>query len=313
MLRAVNSPDPPIHPGAVAPARSFRLDAGDFELQLHEWGDPEAPPVLLCHGMFDHGRGFDLLAPILAERFRVIAMDARGHGDSSWTDSYLWRADVEDIGRVLAWIGRPVHLIGHSKGGGQATEAACWVPDRVRQLVNLDGFGPPDEGFDVPVRSQTTEVGVPAQLRRFLDLRRAAAEHPGFRVYADFEDMVERRQAQNPRLSKDWLRYFLFHGTRRVEGGWVWKVDPFAGQGFGPFKPCWIAPGWRHLRAPMLAIIGGEEDTWGPLPESTLAERLANAPDVTRATIARAGHFMHMERPAETAAVILDFLEPGWS
>ena len=40
--------------------------------------------VLLCHGMFDHGRGFDLLAPLLADRFRVVAMDARGHGESSW-------------------------------------------------------------------------------------------------------------------------------------------------------------------------------------------------------------------------------------
>ena len=37
---------------------------------MHEWGDPQATPILLCHGMFDHARGFDLLAPRLAERFR---------------------------------------------------------------------------------------------------------------------------------------------------------------------------------------------------------------------------------------------------
>ena len=303
----------PKYPGAIAPERTRRVRVSDLEIQLHEWGDPEAPPVLLCHGMFDHSRGFDLLAPILAERFRVIAMDARGHGDSSWTDSYLWPLEVEDVGRVLSWIGRPTHLVGHSKGGGQATDAASWYPDLVRQLVNLDGFGPPDEGFEVPGRKGALDQGIPTRLTQFLDRRRAAATHQGFRIYPSLEELVERRQDQNPRLSTEWLRYFLFHGARQVEGGWVWKVDPFAGQAFGPFKPRWIAPGWCRLRAPMLAVIGGEPDTWGPLPEPTLAERLAHAPDVTRATIEGAGHFMHMERPAETAAVILDFLETGWS
>ena len=68
-------------PGARVPDREYRIDAGGVGLALHEWGDPEAPAVLLCHGMFDHGRGFDMLAPLLAERFRVLALDARGHGE----------------------------------------------------------------------------------------------------------------------------------------------------------------------------------------------------------------------------------------
>lgn len=297
------------YPGAVAPERSARLRVGTLELQLHEWGDPDAPPVLLCHGMFDHGRGFDLLAPYLAEHYRVVALDARGHGDSSWADAYLWPSDVEDIGRVLEWIGKPAHLVGHSKGGGQATDAACLYPQRVRQLVNLDGFGPPEEGFMRPGRNSDDAPTIPGRFAEWLDRRRRAATATGFRPYPSFEALVERRQAQNPRLSKEWLRYFLAYGSRQVEGGWVWKADPFSGGGFGPFKAEWIGPGWRRLRVPLLAVIGSETDTWGPLPEPILQDRLSNAPKVERATIQDSGHFIHMEQPAAAAELILGFLD----
>jgi pimeloyl-ACP methyl ester carboxylesterase len=59
----------------------------------------------------------------------------------------------------------------------------------------------------------------------------------------------------------------------------------------------------------MLAVIGGEPDTWGPLPPDILAERLAHVPRVERAVVADAGHFMHIEQPRRTAELILDFLE----
>ena len=97
--------------------------------------------------------------------------------------------------------------------------------------------------------------------------------------------------------------------AREVEGGWVWKADPFAPQGFGPWRPDWIGPGWQGLKAPMLAVTGSEPDTWGPLPEPLLAERLSHIQQVERAVVQDAGHFAHMEKPRETAALILDFLE----
>ena len=67
-------------PGAVAPERFRWFEPPGARLRAYEWGDPKAPPVLLAHGFFDHGRGFDLLAPILAERYRVVSVDSRGHG-----------------------------------------------------------------------------------------------------------------------------------------------------------------------------------------------------------------------------------------
>jgi pimeloyl-ACP methyl ester carboxylesterase len=188
-------------------------------------------------------------------------------------------------------------------------DAAAQVPACVRQLVNIDGFGPPsEEGFPRP--GQDAAPATPAErFREFLDRRRAAAARSSWRVYPDLEDLVERRLAQNPRLDRAWLRYFAFHGSREVEGGRVWKSDPFLAMSFGPFKPRWIAPAWRHVRAPVLAVIGSEPDTWGPIPEPMRRERLGHLRRVEHAVVEGAGHFTHMERPRETAELVLGFLE----
>jgi pimeloyl-ACP methyl ester carboxylesterase len=262
---------------------------------------------VLLHGAFDHGRGFDLLAPLLASRFRVLSLTSRGHGDSEWVDSYAWENDVADAVNLLRSLGRPAHLVGHSRGGGQATDAALWAPECVRWLVNIDGFGPPPEGF-APLGVAVDRRPTPLRFRDYLDRRRSTSER-AWRPYPSLEDLVERRRAQNPRLSREWLRYFLYHGARQVEGGWIWKTDPEFARGFGPWRPEWIGPRWRGLRVPMLAIVGSEPDSWR-LDDAVASERLANVPRLARATVTGAGHFVHMERPNEAADVLLGLLEP---
>jgi pimeloyl-ACP methyl ester carboxylesterase len=301
----------PVHPEAVPPERSRAFDSNGAMLRLHEWGDPKAPPVVLAHGMFDHGRGFDLLAPYLAEHYRVVAIDARGHGDSDWCDAYIWPMDIIDIINVLRAIGRPAHLVGHSKGGGQVMDAASMAPDRVRQVVNMDGFGPPDEGFfQRPGGPDLNKLTIAERCAIFLDRRRMAAERDSWRPYKSLDDLVKRRQEQNPMLEDPWLSYFVFHGAREDADGWRWKSDPhIAGGSFGPFKPEWIAPGWQRLRAPLLAMIGSLPDSWGPLPKELLDHRLENVEHLDRATVEGAGHFIHMQQPAAAAGLMLDFLD----
>src|SRR5262249_60816260 len=96
-------------------------------------GPPAAPTLVLAHGGWDHAWGFAVLAPLLAERFCVIALDARGHGDSEWASAYTWLADIRDLLNVVLALDRPVALVGHSKGGGQVTDAAWLLDDRVRK------------------------------------------------------------------------------------------------------------------------------------------------------------------------------------
>ena len=298
----------PTFPGVVPPERTHTIESLGIALNVLEWGDPQAQPVVLTHGMWDHARSFAVFAPLLASRFRVVAIDARGHGESAWADAYTWPTDVHDIVNVIRSIGRQVHVIGHSKGGGQATDAARAVPDLVDKLVNIDGFGPASaQGFGPP-GSPPVDKPIPARCADFLDTRRRLRQRNGWRPYKSLDDLVERRRAQNPRLSREWLRFFSFHGASEDDEGWRWKSDPYMAHGFGPWRPEWIGPSYATLRMPMLAIIGSEPDTWGPLPEPLLAERLSRVPQLERCTIQGAGHFVHIERPVETADVILDFL-----
>ncbi len=293
--------DEPHYPGAESPQRRTAVSSAGLRINVVEWGDPAAPPCVLCHGMFDHAMGFATLAPLLAERFRVVAIDARGHGDSQWADCYSWPTDVLDIVNVLRWVGGPSFLVGHSKGGGQATDAATAAPELVRKVVNIDGFGPPPLGED--------QLPTPQRFVEFLDHRRAVRGVESWRAYDTLDDLARRRGAQNPRLVGDWLRYFSYHGARRRDDGWVWKSDPYMARHFVPWKPEWIAIGYRALSVPLLAITGTERDTWGPLPDAVLEPRLAGLRDHDHVRIDGAGHFVHMEKPAETAAAILDYFD----
>jgi pimeloyl-ACP methyl ester carboxylesterase len=309
-LAAEDVSDAPEHPGAVAPERTRTFESLGVRLHLSEWGDPTAPPLVLSHGLFDNARGFDLLAPLLAERFRVIAIDARGHGESEWCDAYPWLSDVTDLVQVLRSLGHRAHLVGHSRGGGLTMDAAAAAPELVRKLVNIDGFGPPPEGFTIPGAPPDPRP-LPERFADYLDSRRTAAvADGGSRPQRRLADLIERRRTQNPRLPAAWLRYFVFHSARREPRGWTWKADLRVARGFNPWRPDWLGPSWAQVRAPLLAVIGSEPDTWGPLPESVIGPRLAHVAQLSRATVAGAGHFVHMEEPKATAALLLDFLAP---
>ena len=130
-------------PGARAPDRQYRIDAGGIGLAAYEWGDADAPPLLLVHGGFDFARTYDVFAPLLAAGgWRVVSWDQRGHGDSDHAELYSWDADLRDAMAVLDHVspGRPVPVVGHSKGGGMMIQLADAQPYRFAIFVNLDGI-----------------------------------------------------------------------------------------------------------------------------------------------------------------------------
>ena len=137
-------------------------------LHVHEWGDPDAPPLVCLHGVNAHGRRFRKLAEErLASRFRVLAPDLRGHGRSTWEPPWTLARHVADIREALRERGvdRAV-VVGHSFGGRLALELtaaglvdrsvlldpAIWVPpaialDRAEALRRDHSFASREEAL----------------------------------------------------------------------------------------------------------------------------------------------------------------------
>src|SRR4051794_9300548 len=105
-------------PGARRPDRRWEIAGAGVRLTIAEWGDPNAPPVLVAHGGVDLIRTLDGCAPMLADAgWRVIGWDQRGHGESSHADLYSWDADLRDAVAVLDAVATaPIPVVGHSKG-----------------------------------------------------------------------------------------------------------------------------------------------------------------------------------------------------
>src|SRR6476619_5590906 len=114
------------------PDRAVLVEVNRTTLRLWCWGDPDAEPVLLLHGAYDHGRMFDDFAPrVAALGYHAIALDFRGHGDSGPLDTgFAWallHIDLALLARDV--IGKPVGVIAHSFGGGQSIGLAGAFPE----------------------------------------------------------------------------------------------------------------------------------------------------------------------------------------
>jgi lipase len=109
-------------------------------LQLHEWGDPGAPPVVCVHGVNGHGRRFRRLAEEhLADRFRVLAPDLRGHGTSDWDPPWTIATHAHDLLETIDDAGvRSAQWVGHSFGARLVLELAALTPERIERAALLD-------------------------------------------------------------------------------------------------------------------------------------------------------------------------------
>jgi pimeloyl-ACP methyl ester carboxylesterase len=120
--------------------RTVRVDRG-VGLNVRISGPPDAPGLLLHHGLASSQRIWDLLRPRLSRRHRVVTFDARGHGGSSKPSSgYGFDRVVADARAVIRATGlrRPV-VVGHSWGAMVTLELAAHHPRAVRGAVLVDG------------------------------------------------------------------------------------------------------------------------------------------------------------------------------
>ena len=109
-------------------------------LHVHEWGDPNGPPLVCIHGVTAHGARFRRLAEErLAERVRVLAPDLRGHGRSGWYPPWSLATHLDDVLETLDDLGvARCDWLGHSYGGRLVLELAAREPERIKRAVLLD-------------------------------------------------------------------------------------------------------------------------------------------------------------------------------
>jgi len=96
------------------------------------------PPVLIVHGLYGSARNWGIISKRLAKDRRVIAVDQRNHGDSPWYQSNSYFDMAEDLTKVIAQVGVPMNIIGHSMGGKAAMILALEHPKLVDRLCVAD-------------------------------------------------------------------------------------------------------------------------------------------------------------------------------
>src|SRR5262245_64329266 len=104
-------------------ARRRVLDVNGLALSALEWGVPGRPALCFLHGGSAHAHWFDRIAPAFADRYHVLALDQRGHGESQWpaVSAYATPDFVSDLIGVFDALGwTRAALVGHSMGGHNA-------------------------------------------------------------------------------------------------------------------------------------------------------------------------------------------------
>ncbi len=235
-------------------------------LRLHyiDWGNPDAPPLLLVHGGRDHCRNWDWVAEELRHDWHVIAPDLRGHGDSAWSSdgNYAMQEYVYDLAQLVHQLGaKPMSIIAHSLGGIIATRYAGLYPDVVRRLVTIEGLGPSPK-----VQADIGQTPMDERFRNWItEKRRAAGRTP--RKYATLEDALARMTAANSFLSEEQARHLTIHAASRNEDGtWSWKFDPHLGVWpFVDLPSDEICRLWAAITCPVLMLYGAK--SWASNPE----------------------------------------------
>ena len=126
-------------PGPREPRDRF-VTVGRLRLRYRDWGG-DGRPFLALHGAAAHAHWWDPVAPHLAGRLRVLALDWRGHGRSAWPRPPAYRSEdfaADLVGVIERLALRDVVVAGHSMGGHCAMAFAGWHPDRLARLVVLD-------------------------------------------------------------------------------------------------------------------------------------------------------------------------------
>jgi len=251
-------------------------------LHAIESGPPGAPPVALLHGLFGQARNFGALQRALADRFRVIALDARNHGDSPHAASMDYPTMAADVLETLQARGAlPCALIGHSMGGKTAMRLALDAPDALSRLLVAD----------------IAPVAYPSHHGAYAAAMMALKLAPGLtRAAAD--------AALSGAIADPVMRGFLLQNLRTGAAP-AWR-NGLAEIALGlPALESWPDVQAAPWPGPALFVRGERSDY--VQPEHRPAIR-ALFPAARFVTVKHAGHLVHIDAPAVFLALVESFL-----
>ena len=295
------------------PSRSETIPIRTIPYHVRQWGQPRTgqPPLVLLHGWMDVAASYQFMVDALAQDRHILAPDWRGFGqtgsggaDSFWFPDYL--ADLDFLLKHY-FPEQAVDLVGHSMGGHVAMLYAGIRPERIRRLVNLEGFGMP----------ATKAAQAPGRFAQWMDgLHSLHQGEMGLKTYPDLRGVAHRLMKTNPRLPQDkadWLAQHWSAPTIQNDGTRPWQIlgDP-AHKLRNPqlFRVDEALAVYQRITAPTLSVEASDDSLarWGL--GYTLAEyheRLKSVREVRIAQVEDAGHMLHHDQPARVARLIEDF------
>ncbi len=282
---------------------------------VRHWGNPSgtATPLVLAHGWMDVAASYQFMVDALSDAFvqqrPIIAFDWRGYGltESPPTDSY-WLPDyLGDLDALLDQLypGQTIDLVGHSMGGNVVMMYAGARPERIRRLVNLEGFG----------MTPTRPAQAPGRMAQWLDELKAQREGKNdLKPYADAAGVAARLMKTNRRLPQDKADWLAQHwakpgadGQWRILGDGAHKVvNPYL------YRVEEALEMYKRISAPVLAVEASDDSLgqwWkGAYTLADYHERLKSVPQVRVQVIQDAGHMLHHDQPQALAEMLEAFL-----
>jgi len=300
---------------ARRPASSEFTPVRNLKYHVLRWGEPTStlPPLVLMHGWMDVAASYQFVVDAFSADFlqgrSIIAADWRGFGltqcpghDNYWFPDYL--ADLDGLLDHYAGA-QPVDLVGHSMGGNAVMLYAGVRPQRIRRLINLEGFGMP----------ATRPEKAPKRYAQWIDeLKSLHRGELALKSYADAEGVARRLMKTNPRLPEDRARWLARQWARPNAQG-QWEILGDAAHKIVNaqlYRVEEVLACFAQITAPVLAVEASENqmDQWwqGKYTLAEFHERLKCVQNLQQAVIQDAGHMLHHDQPEKLAALIEDFL-----
>jgi pimeloyl-ACP methyl ester carboxylesterase len=284
-------------------SESLFLQCRGLRYHVRSWGNPLAPKVFMLHGWMDVSASFQFVVDEMRFDWHVLAPDWRGFGLTDWSqaDSYWYPDYLADLDALISALqpDKPINLVGHSMGGNIACLYAGIRPERIARLVNLEGLG----------MSDSNPADAPKKYAHWLDeLNRPQR----LRSYASYDDLAQRLQDSNQRLSSGRGQFLARHwGMTSKDGSIALRGDPVHKR-VNPvlYRGAEVAACLRQISAPVLWVEGELTEMFKKfrLSREEIDARRREIPNCIATTINGAGHMMHHDQPEIVAQVIDDFL-----